>query len=90
VPRRKWTSGFLRANSNLHRRRWCQEAIAEALKVNAVLTDLRLVWNSIGAEGAIAIAEALKVNAVLTTLDLGANDIGVEGAIAIAEVTQRR
>ncbi len=51
---------------------------------------MRLVWNSIGAEGAIAIAEALKVNAVLTTLDLGANDIGVEGAIAIAEVTQRR
>jgi hypothetical protein len=41
------------------------KAIAEALKVNAVLTTLNLGYNSIGDEGAKAIAEALKVNAVL-------------------------
>jgi Ran GTPase-activating protein 1 len=43
-------------------------AIAEALKVNAVLTELSLWINNIGPEGAIAIAEALKVNAVLKNL----------------------
>jgi Ran GTPase-activating protein (RanGAP) involved in mRNA processing and transport len=39
-------------------------AIAEALKVNAVVTTLDLSGNNIGVEGAKAIAEALKVNAV--------------------------
>ena len=42
------------------------KAIAEALKVNPVLTTLSLSGNRIGAEGAKAIAEALKVNPVLT------------------------
>jgi len=36
----------------------------------AVLTNLTLMHNSIGSNGAKAIAEALKVNAVVTTLDL--------------------
>jgi hypothetical protein len=59
--------------------------IASDLKFMAVVTNLDLFNNSIGAEGAIAIAEALKVNAVVTTLDLGWNKIGVDGAKAIAE-----
>ena len=59
-------------------------AIAEALKVNAVLTNLDLSLNKIG-DDAKAIAEALKVNAVLTTLNLGWNSIGVKGAKAIAK-----
>ena len=42
------------------------KAIVEALKVNAVLTELNLYYNSIGYDGAKAIAEALKVNPVLT------------------------
>ena len=41
------------------------KAIAEALKVNPVLTTLDLWNNSIGPEGAMAIAEALKVNPLL-------------------------
>jgi hypothetical protein len=62
------------------------KAIAEALKVNEVVTTLDLRGgNNIGDEGVIAIAEALKVNAVVTTLSLGSNNIGDEGAIAIAE-----
>ena len=60
-------------------------AIAEALKVNAVLTLLRFDDDNIGVDGAKAIAEALKVNAVLTTLYITNNNIGDEGAIAIAE-----
>ena len=56
------------------------KAIAEALKVNPVLTTLSIWGNKIGAEGAKAIAEALKVNAVLTSLDLMANSIGDDGA----------
>ena len=61
------------------------KAIAEALKVNAVLTNLNLYDNTIGGDGAKAIAEALKVNAVLTSLDLYRNSIGDDGAKAIAE-----
>ena len=38
------------------------KAIAEALKVNPVLTVLDLHYNNIGVDGAKAIAEALKVN----------------------------
>eukprot|EP00900_Chrysochromulina_parva_P026478 jgi/Chrpa1/8464/Chrysochromulina_OHIO_Genome00015056-RA len=62
-------------------------AIAEALKVNAVLTklDLYLDGNNIGDDGAKAIAEALKVNAVVTKLILFRNNIGNDGAKAIAE-----
>ena len=62
------------------------KAIAEALKVNPVLTELNLNGNfNIGPEGAKAIAEALKVNPVLTTLSIWDNKIGNEGAKAIAE-----
>ena len=45
-------------------------AIAEALKVNTVMTTLDLKANSIGDDGAKAIAEALYVNTVMTTVDL--------------------
>ncbi len=61
------------------------KAIAEALKVNAVVTTLYLGDNSIGDEGAIVIAEALKVNAVLTELHLWEYNIGYDGAKVIAE-----
>ena len=61
------------------------KAIAEALKVNPVLTELDLYNNQIRDDGAKAIAEALKVNPVLTTLYLGYNSIGDDGAKAIAE-----
>ena len=51
------------------------EAIAEALKVTAVLTTLNLADNSIGYEGAKAIADSLKSGmAVLTTLCLDRAD----------------
>ena len=59
------------------------KAIAEALKVNPVLTTLLLWSNNIGDDGAKAIAEALKVNPVLTNLELGDNSIGDIGAKAI-------
>ena len=54
------------------------KVIAEALKVNPVLTKLVFGGNNIG-------AEALKVNPVLNTLWLSMNNIGVDGAKAIAE-----
>ena len=64
-------------------------AIAEALKVNAVLHTLvlgsLLGGNSIGDAGALAIADALKVNAVLEELYLSGNFIGDAGAVALAE-----
>ena len=61
-------------------------AIADALRVNAVLTNLRLDGNNIGVDGAKAIAKALKANAVLTVLNLIGNNIGVNiGAKAIGE-----
>ena len=42
--------------------------MASALEVNAVLTELNLMSNSVGAEGAKALASALEVNKVLTSL----------------------
>ncbi len=60
------------------------EAIAEALKVNAVSTTLHLNVNNIGDEGAIAMAEALKVNAVLTKLVIwGKYSMGDAGKQAV-------
>ena len=66
------------------------EAIAEALKVNPVLTNLNLFDNNIGDDGAKAIAEALKVNPVLTELRLVLQQtIGADGAKAIAGCKRR-
>ena len=61
------------------------KAIAGALEVNSVLTDLNLRFNSIGDEGAKSIASALHVNGVLTNLDLRANDLGEDARRALAE-----
>ena len=52
-------------------------ALAEALKVNCMLKELRLNENSIGAEGAAALAEALKVKCMLKELRLDENIIGL-------------
>ena len=65
-------------------------AIAEALKVNAVVTTLDLRWNNIRDEGAKAIAEALKVNAVLTKLDIRANCMGDAGEKAVRDAVKGR
>ncbi len=57
------------------------KAIAEALKVNAVVTKLWLNNNKIGDDGAKAIAEALKVNAVLNFF-LNASENAQEDALS--------
>ena len=67
------------------------KAIAEALKVNPVLTTLGLSENRIRAEGAKAIAEALKVNAVLTKLNLKYNStMGDAGKQAVRDAVKDR
>ena len=66
------------------------KAIAQALKVNAVVTELKLGGNKIGDEGAKAIAEALKVNAVLTKLWLGSNNLGDAGKTALQDAVRGR
>ena len=67
------------------------KAIADALKVNPVLTKLDLSNNySIGPEGAKAIAEALKVNAVLTKLNLEFNNLGNAGGKAVRKAVKNR
>ena len=67
------------------------KAIAEALKVNPVLTSLELGGNRlIGDDGAKAIAEALKVNPVLTKLDLKYNLLGEAGEKAVRDAVKDR
>ena len=68
------------------------KAIAEALKVNAVLTILKLGSNKIGVDGAKAIAEALNVNAVLTKLKLFLwdNNLGDAGGKAVQDAVKDR
>ena len=66
------------------------KAIAEALKVNPVLTILYLFDNYIADEGAKAIAEALKVNPVLTKLDLRGNNLGDAGGKVVQDAVKGR
>ena len=66
------------------------KAIAEALKVNAVLNNLDLGGNRFGDHGAKAIAEALKVNPVLTKLDLKYNILGEAGKQAVRDAVKDR
>ncbi|KJE97224.1 hypothetical protein CAOG_07665 [Capsaspora owczarzaki ATCC 30864] len=61
------------------------QALAEALKVNTTLTELRLSYCQIGEAGARAIAEALRVTTTLTLLRLNVNGIGSAGVRTIAE-----
>lgn len=60
--------------------------LAEVLKVNSVLTELRIVSNTIGNEGLSAIAKALESNTALTSLHILDVSIGDEGAMAMAQV----
>ena len=48
-------------------------AIAEALRVNAVLTELSVASNYLGPDGAKAFVDALRVNAVVTSLNISGN-----------------
>ena len=63
-------------------------ALASALRVNEVLTELNIGGNEIGPEGAKAVGEALAANRVLTNLDLSWNNIGDEGATALASALE--
>jgi hypothetical protein len=49
-----------------------------------MLKTLKLSWNGITSEGAIAFSKALTDNRVLTELDLGSNRITDHGALALA------
>lgn len=63
------------------------QALAAALEVNSVLTDIELRWNDIESRGAVALAQALKSNRGLMVLDLRGNKaIGKEAAEAFAEL----
>jgi len=59
--------------------------IAEALKINRILTQIKLDGNQFGEGGATAIAEALKINRTLTHIDLSWNKFGKGAATVIAE-----
>ena len=64
------------------------KAIADALRVNASLTELNLAGNQLRSEGAKALAPAIAASASLTALDLHHNYIGQggpEGIKAIAD-----
>ena len=63
----------------------CKVVLAEVLKGNSSLTQLKLSHNSIGDAGATALAEALRENSSLTVLNLFYNKIGDAGATGLAE-----
>ena len=60
-------------------------AIANALKANASMTELKLSCNSLKDEGVIAICKALQSNkeTKLASLDIARNGIGAAGAKAV-------
>jgi Ran GTPase-activating protein (RanGAP) involved in mRNA processing and transport len=59
--------------------------LADALKVNAAVTEVILCGNSIGDSGCAALAEALKVNNAVREVNVGDNSIGDAGCAALAE-----
>jgi Ran GTPase-activating protein (RanGAP) involved in mRNA processing and transport len=67
------------------------KAVADALRVNASLTDLSVADNNLGPEGAQAIAEGVKASKSLKKLDMSngggtsSGDIKAEGAKYIAD-----
>ena len=65
-------------------------ALAGALRVNAVLTNLNVGGNVLGPEGGKAFAAALQVNRVLTRLDLRYNSLGAEGTQLLRDVVSGR
>ena len=65
-------------------------ALAILLRVNAVLTVLRLDGNKISDAGASALGDALRVNGVLTTLNLYGNNINENGKEQLREAVQGR
>ena len=65
------------------------QALAEALKVNIILTSLDLYSNQIGPEGAKALAEALKKNITLTSLSLIDNQIRHLGVKVLEEAFEK-
>jgi hypothetical protein len=66
------------------------KAFADALRANAVLTNLNLASNGLGARGAKALAEALKFNAVLTECNVRRNSLDSESAQALAAVAAEK
>ena len=58
---------------------------SEALKVNCMLNELNVGYNSTGDEGETTLSEALKVNCKLKDLGLIRNSVGDEGVAALAE-----
>ena len=59
-------------------------SIAEALRENGTLQDLKLWSNELGDEGANILAEALELNSTLRKLDIGRNGIESTGLMALA------
>ena len=51
-------------------------ALADTLRSNTTLRELKLSYNHIGDDGARALADALRSNTTLTSLDLGEIRLG--------------
>ena len=62
------------------------QALADALRVNGVLTSLLLSRNSLEDEGIMAICEAIKSNKdiKIASLDFSSNGVGTAGAHSVA------
>eukprot|EP00049_Salpingoeca_infusionum_P013641 m.254825 g.254825 ORF g.254825 m.254825 type:complete len:121 (-) comp15494_c4_seq1:249-611(-) len=58
--------------------------LAEALKLNSSVTELRIRKNFLGEKGAFYLSEALKINSSVSRIDLGGNYFGHQGARHIA------
>ena len=60
--------------------------MADALRVNASITELSIYGNSVGDEGTVTICEAIQSNkeTKLASLNLGNNDIFQMGAKSVA------
>ena len=91
-PRRLGHTGCPRlAALNLDRNQILSEgaiALAEALRSNGSLTDLKIHDNGLSGEATPALANMLSVNAALRELNIGGNKLGKEGGALLAEALE--
>ena len=85
---KRWASRMC-AKFSLVSRSTCAggEAVAELLRTNDTIKELRLSWNAIRGDSAVAIAKALRANSGLTSLDLSYNTVSVSGGTRRTSVT---
>lgn len=62
------------------------KAVADALKYDGCVKEIKLGWCKLGVPGADAVADLIRFNTTLDTVELQGNTFGNDGCILVARV----